>query len=196
VLLSAAVATQVSPSSVSRPQRLNLLHVQERGADQAWWAIETFVPFAKVDLDSLGELGQAGGFPGKTAAPFPWSGERLPVAPAAPIPDRPVVELVSDANEAGQRIVTVELRSAASEHRISLYVPVSAGLGRVLIPGSPHDLEGFPVEGDFGRFHCVGAGCDGLRLELHLASGGPETAAPSGGGDETIVIDRLEVAGE
>jgi hypothetical protein len=220
VLLSAAVATQVSPSSVSRPQRLNLLHVQEQGADQAWWAIETFVPFANVDLDRLGELSQAGGFAGKTAAPFPWSSETLPVAPAARIPDRPVVELISDVNEAGQRIVTVELRSAASEHRISLYVPVSAGLGRVLIPGSPHDLEGLPVEGDFGRFHCVGAGCDGLRLELHLANGGPvtlfaaepspglpesgaalvaarpETAAPSGGWDETIVIDRLEVAGQ
>jgi hypothetical protein len=219
-LLSAAVATQVPPSSAARPQRLNLFHVQERGADRAWWAIETFVPFSHVDLDSLEELRQAGGFVAETARPFPWSSEALPVAPAPPIPDHPVVELVSDEIEAGQRIVTVELRSAASEHRISLYVPVSAGLGRVLIPGSPHDLEGFPVEDDFGRFHCVGAGCDGLRLELHLANGGPvtlfaaerspglpeggaalvaarpETAAPSGGGDETIVIDRLEVAGQ
>lgn len=220
-LVAAVVATQVPPSSASRPLRLNVLHVQERGADETFWVLDSELPLGRGDLGRLQGLLQAGGFGGETAALLPWSSEAAPAAPATVAADRPVLELVSDetANGEGGRVVTVEMRSAAGENRVSPYVPVSAGLRRVVIPGEPRALEGLPVEEGFGRFHCVGAGCDGLRLELHFESGGavtlyaaetapglpaggealiaarPDFAAPSGGGDQTIVVDRVELAG-
>lgn len=218
VLVAAGVATQVPPSSAARPLRLNLLHVQERESGQAAWALETESPLGSGEIERLRELVQAGGFTDE-AALLPWSSETLPSGPAPPVAAPSVLELVSDQYGQGGRVVTVALRSSRADARVSLYVPFSAGLRQVGLPESRQALDGLPVEYDFGRFHCVGAACDGVRLELHLESGGavtllaaettpglpeggefliaarPEFAAPSGGGDQSVLIDRLEVDG-
>jgi hypothetical protein len=128
-----------------------------------------------------------------------------------------VVELLRDDQVGETRVVALELRSSAPDHRVSLYVPVEAGLRRVDLVGMGSGVEGLEVEDGYGRFHCVGADCDGLRVELHMENGGaltlyaaermsglpeggaalmearPATAAPSGGGDESIFVDRVEL---
>jgi hypothetical protein len=215
IVAATGVATQVPPSSDERPLRLNVQHVQERQAGHAWWALDTLAPLGSGELGQLQDLLRAGGFDGETAALFPWSPAELLAAPAPMIEADPILELVSDENEQGNRLVTVELHSPRPEERVTVYVPMSVRLLGVAIPTESITLAGIPVEDDFGRFHCVGAACDGLRLELRLEYGGsttlyaartspglpeggealvaarPSIAAPSGGGDASVVIDRV-----
>jgi hypothetical protein len=218
VLLAAValvVATRVPPSSESRPLRVNLLHVQDRESGQAWWAIDDQLGAGVGEGSGLQDLLRAGGFSGETAQLLPWTLRALPVAPAMPTADRPVVNVLSDARVEGEHVVVLTLRSSDRGARVSLYVPLDARLCRIDVAETPYALGELPVEGGYQRFHCVGAACDGLRLDLRLDSdaplaliatevvsglpeGGraltaarPASAAPSGGGDSTVIIDRV-----
>ncbi len=104
---------------------------------------------------------------------------------------------------------------------MSLYVPVAARLRRMDVVGTPYSFEDLFVEDGYHWFRCIGDGCDGLTLELlmhpetdapvtlfavDIASGlppegdalleaRPDTAAPSGDGDSTLIIDRVVLEG-
>jgi hypothetical protein len=218
-LAAVIVALRVPIASEARPLRVNLLHVQDRQSGQAWWAMEDQSRSGGGEASGLGAIVRAGEFAAEPVPILPWSTQSYPVDAASPVVGRtPVIELLQD--EMGEtRVVRLELRSSEPDHRVSLYVPVAAGLRRVDIVGTNSGVEGFPVEDGYGRFHCVGPDCDGLQLELFMENGGPvtiyaaermsglpaggraltearpETAAPSGGGDETIVVDRVELEG-
>lgn len=219
-LAAVVVALRVPIASEARPLRVNLLHVQDRQSGQARWAIEDQSRSGGGEASGLGAIVQAGEFAAEPVALLPWSTQSYPVAAASPVADRaPVAALLRDEETEGERVVRLELRSAAPDHRVTLYIPDAAGLRRVDIVGVSSGVEGFPIEDGYGRFHCVGADCDGLELDLHMGNGGaltlyaaermsglpedgsvltearPETAAPSGGGDETIVVDRVELEG-
>jgi hypothetical protein len=213
-VIAAAAATQVPIASESRPLRVNLMHVQDRQSEQAWWAVSDQ---SAAGERGVGELVRAAGFTGETAAILPWSAEELPVAPAEPRPVGAVVEVLSDEERDGERIVRLLLRPAAAGRRISLAVPVSAGVRRVEIAGTAHAFDAPAVQGEYGWFHCVGADCDGLELNLSLESDAPVTlfamerawglpdggqrlvearpawAVPSGDGDTTLLIDRVDL---
>ncbi len=217
MVIVTVVATQVPASSAWRPFRVNLLHVQDRQSGQAWWAIDDRSGAGVGQASGLQGLMRAGGFTGEPTPLLPWSSQRFPVAPAPPIAAEPVAEVLGDERAGEERIIRLELRSSGAGTRVSLYVPVAAALRRVEVSGRPAALEGLPVEEGYGRFHCVGAGCDGLGLDLYLESnepltlyatetapglpeGGsallevrPDTAAPSGDGDTTLVIDWVEL---
>ena len=99
--------------------------------------------------------------------------------------------------------------------------PIAAGLRRMVVVGTPYVFgEPFAEEG-YHWFRCIGEECDGLTLELliqpdsgdpltffamDIASGlppkgdallaaRPATAAPSGDGDSTLIVDRVVLEG-
>ncbi len=220
VVAAIVVALRVPIASESRPLRVNLMHVQDRQTGEAVWMIEDQSGSGQGQASGLGAILRAGEFAAEPVAILPWSTQAYPVAPANPVADRaPLVELLRDERMGETRVVELELQSSAPDNRVSLYVPVEAGLRRVDLVGMGSGVEGLPVEDGYGRFHCVGADCNGLELELHMENGGaltlyaaermsgvpaggsaliearPATAAPSGGGDESIVVDRVELEG-
>jgi hypothetical protein len=121
-----------------------------------------------------------------------------------------------DDRVAGDEVLQLQLRLPQGERQVSLYVPQAAGLTRTDITGTRYTFDEIPAEDGYQRFHCFGPSCDGLSLTLHLEMGEtpaallvvssasdlpeggerliaarPKTAAPSGSGDATLVIDRV-----
>jgi hypothetical protein len=141
----------------------------------------------------------------QTSCPLLW----------APAPD---VQLLADDRVAGGRVVRLRLRSPRGGLEVALYVPQAAGLTRLAVVGTPYTTAEFPTRDGYQAFRCAGPACDGLTLELHLATsapfavlivdatpglppGGedlirarPETAVPSGGGDVTLIANRVVLA--
>jgi hypothetical protein len=214
IFVAAGVATRVPVYSELRPQRLNILHIQDLQSEQAFWAIET-TAFADGGVMSVPEaLRQAGSFAAEPRTVLPWSDRQFLVSPAeAPATPLTVAEVQADTVIDGERTIQLRLRVPDDALHVSLVVPEDAGLNQIVVGGTPHTLEQIPVEEGFQRFRCVGPRCDGLTLELHLQSeaavtffvttsspglpqGGdtliaarPTTAVPSADGDTTLGFD-------
>ena len=216
VLAAAGVALLVPAYSEGRPQRLNLLHVEDRRTGQAYWALDRPWRSGFGAEEAPATLRQAGRFGDDPVAVLPWSGRRYLVAPAAPtLAPAPAFRVLADDRVASERVVRLQLRSPRGGDRVSLYVPQAAGLRRIAVVGTPYAIEEIPVEDGYYAFQCHARACDGITLELRLTSdapftafvvdatpglppGGnelvrarPTTAVPSGDGDVTLVAVQV-----
>jgi hypothetical protein len=221
VAVAAGVALRVPASSESRPLRLNLLHIEDRQSNRALWALDGAPPSGTGATLGLEALLGAATFGDQVAQALPWSSQQYRVAPAASTTSGPVAGLLADERAGADRVVRLELRSPSGSNRMSLYVPVAAELRRMEVVGTPYVFEAPFVEDGYHWFRCSGEGCDGLTLELlmqpesddpltlfavDIASGlppggealleaRPATAAPSGDGDSTLIVDRVVLEG-
>jgi hypothetical protein len=217
VVVAAGVALRVPASSESRPLRLNLLHIQDRQSNQASWVLDGAPGSGDGAALGLDELLRAAPFGDEATQALPWSAQRYRAAPAPPVAAGPVVEVLADERAGADRVVRLGLRSPSGSNRMSLYVPLAAGLRGMEVVGTPYSFEELFSEDGSHWFRCAGEGCDGLTLELlmqpesgdpltlfavdiaaSLPPGGeslldarPATAAASHDGDSTIVVDRV-----
>jgi hypothetical protein len=216
IVAATAIAIRVPVYSDLRPQRLNLLHVEDRHADRAFWAIDSPWLSDNSAEDVPETLRHAGRFGDEPVAVLPWSSRHYLVAPAPPAAEpAPAVRVLADDRVASERVLTLQLRSARGGNRLSLYVPQAAGLDRIAVVGTPYAIDEIPVRDGYHAFHCYAQACDGITLELLLTSdapftafvvdatpglpqGGndlirarPTTAVPSGDGDVTLVADQV-----
>jgi hypothetical protein len=221
VVVAAGVALRVPASAESRPLRLNLLHVEDRQAHQATWALDGAPLSGDGAVPGLDELLRAAPFGDEVAPALPWSSQHYRVAPATAMAAGPVAELLADERAGADRVVRLALRSPSGSNRMSFYVPLTAGLRRMDVVGTPYSFEELFAEEGHHWFRCAGETCDGLTLELlmqpesvdpltlfavDIASGlppggealieaRPATAAPSGDGDSTLIVDRVILEG-
>ena len=221
VVVAAGVALRVPASSESRPLRLNLLHIEDRQTNQALWALDGAPQSGGGAASGLDGLLRAAPFADEGAPVLPWSSRQYRVAPATSTAPGPVVTLRSDELAGAERVVRLELRSPSGSNRMSLYVPLAAGLRRIDVAGTPYSFEEPFAEDGYHWFRCIGETCDGVMLELlmqletddpltlfavDIASGLPRggeeliaarpvTAAPSGNGDSTLIVDRVVLDG-
>jgi hypothetical protein len=215
VLVVAAVTAMILPPySVSDPQKVNLYHVEDRDAGRAHWVGSTVTGTMPESLRSR--------FDPDPAAVLPWLSGSYRVADA-PVTDAPApdLEVRSEAMEAGQRVVEVQLRSPRGAAGIMLHVPVEA-----LASGDPSavTVAGYaldPVPGDavqgYYTLDCNGRACDGLVVELRLEGEAPvevlvadhtsglppdgeawlqarpDTAVPVNEGDLTVLMRRVDL---
>lgn len=216
IVAATAIAIRVPVYSDLRPQRLNLLYVEDRHAGRAFWAIDS--PWVSDNsADDVPEtLRRAGRFGDEPVAVLPWSSRHYLVAPA-PLAEAtaPAVRVLADDRVGSERVLTLQLRSPRGGNRLSLYVPQAAGLDRIAVVGTPYVIDEIPVRDGYHAFHCYAQACDGITLELRLASDAPftayvvdetpglpregnelvrarpTTAVPSGDGDVTLVADQV-----
>jgi hypothetical protein len=216
---AAIIALRVPVYSSTRPERLNLLHVQDRQSGQANWVLDgpTLADGSPAAVPEA--LLRAGPFDAQAMPVLPWS-SRVYLTGPAPAADLPAADLsVRDtASAEGGREVRIDLPSSAGGNLWLLYVPQDAELRGIELEGSPHDTMTAPVEDGFHRFLCIAPACDGRTVLLHLDSAAPvvaylvesapgppvdgenliaargDLAAPSGGGDQGLIVDRIEIA--
>jgi hypothetical protein len=221
VVFAAGVALRVPAASESRPLRLNLLHIEDRQSNQAVWALDGASLSGSGAVPGLEELLRTAPFDDEPAPALPWSSRRFRTAPAAATAAGRVAAILADERAGPERVVRLELRSPSGSNRMSLYIPVAAQLRRMDVVGSPYSFEEPFAEDGYHWFRCAGEACDGLTLDLlmqpetedplilfavEIASGLPEggealiqarpiTAAPSGDGDSTLIVDRVVLEG-
>lgn len=216
MIVAAVVGTTVPAYSADQPQRLNVLHIEDRSVGEAYWALQG--EFAAADSGDAvpPQLMAMADFDDTLISFLPWSDERLAVswAPATDAP-APSLEILNDEMVGGTRTVTLRLGSERGGDRISLYVPERGDIQRIDVQGVERPLERFPIEKGYQAFHCFGVACDGLVLTLSLAgdsalsllvvdstpglppegdallSARPEAAQPSQGGDRSLLIDWI-----
>lgn len=220
MLAAAVVAVLVPPYSELRPQRLNLLHFEDRSSNKAYWMVDNdWWPNAELRVPQA--LRQAGGFGGERVAVLPWSSSPYPVATATPtLAPAPAVEVLADNRTGSQRVVQLELRSPRRGHWLALHIPQAAGLERLEVMGTPYTLEPEISEDGYQTFECYGVACDGLKLALYLERNDPfevyivdyspglpqagaaliqarpKTAVPSGEGDLSMIADRVLIGAD
>ena len=218
VAVATVVALLVPVYSADRPQRLNLLQVEERHLGEARWLIERDHPAGANAAEVPATLLAAEPFAEAPARAFAWSGRHYLIAPA-PTTDvpAPVLEVLADDVVRGERIVKLRLRSPRGADTLSLYVPESTAVQRIVVPNSPYVAEAPAARHGYHAFHCHAAACDGVTVEVHLASADavdlfitdrtpglppagadllaarPKTAVPSHDGDGTLIVDRVSL---
>ncbi len=216
VMVAATVVAMILPSySASDPQQVNLYHFEDRDAGSAHWV-------GHARLGTMPEL-LLDRFDPEPVPVFPWMpASRIMVAEAegTGLP-APGLEVLSDTIEGGQRLVEVQLRSPRGADGISLHVPADALAGdsvsAVTISGYPFAVVAEDAVQGYYSLDCFGRGCDGLVVELRLASearvevlvvdntsglpaGGeawlqarPDTAVPVDEGDLTLLMKRVDL---
>ena len=175
VIVTAVVVALRTPSySEYRPQRLNLIHLEDRQTDTAYWLVEEISPPGLRPPELPAEFHRVGKFGNEPAPVMPWSTRQTYVAPAAsasiPASD---VQLLSDTAFGGERVVQIQLRSPRSANRVSLFLPEDAGLRQIAIQGSSFVIGEIPIENGYQTFDCFATECDGLTLSLYLESNKP-----------------------
>jgi hypothetical protein len=214
---AAAAALAVPVYSASRPQRLNVLHVEDRGAGHAYWVLDSRPNLShSAATDVPASLRHAAPFSHEPAIVLPWSSREYLVASAAPSgAPAPEVQLLADNWDGGERVVRLRLRSPRGGLELALYVPEAAGLTRLAVVGTPYTTAEFRTREGHQVFRCHGPACEGVTLDLHVANrepfavwivdstpglprGGeelirarPDTAVPSSGGDVTLIANRV-----
>jgi hypothetical protein len=217
--VAAIIALRVPVYSSTRPERLNLLHVQDRQSGQASWAIDGPTLANGRPAVAPEALLRAGPFDARAEPVLPWSSRAYLTAPA-PAADVPTAELsISETpGDDGGREVRIVLPSSPSGNRFWLYVPQDAGLRGIDLDGTPHGNMMAPVEDGFHRFLCIAPACDGRTVTLQLTSTAPmvaylvesapglpadgdrliaargNLAVPSGDGDRRLLVEPIEIA--
>jgi hypothetical protein len=216
MLAAAVVAVLTPPYSELRPQRLNLLHFQDRGSGKAYWLVDTPWLPNQAPLKVTETLRQAGGFGEERVAVLPWSSRSYFVATAGPgTASAPALEVLADNQVNGERVVQIQLQSPRGGDWLALYIPQAARLKRLEVLGTPYTLQPEISEDGYQIFECYSPACDGLKLALHLGSSEPfevflvdystglppagarliqarpKQAAPSGEGDVSLVANRV-----
>jgi hypothetical protein len=219
VVAATVVGLMVPTYSADRPQRLNLLQVEERHLGETRWLIEPDQPAGANAADVPATLLTAEPFAETPAPAFAWSDRHylIALAPKTDAP-APVIEVLTDEVVRGERIVRLRLRSPRGADLLSLYVPEAAGVQRIVVTESPYVAEAPEAEDGYHAFHCHATACDGVTVELHLTSGEavdlfivdwtpgltpagadllaarPNTAVPSQDGDGTLIVDLVSLA--
>jgi hypothetical protein len=219
IVVAVIVALRVPAYSSTRPERLNLLHVQDRQSGQANWAIDgpTLANGRPAAVPEA--LLRAGPFGAQAMPVLPWS-SRAYLSATAPGTNVPSAELsIRDTPGAdGRREVRIVLPSTPGGNRLLLYVPQDAGLRGIDLEGTPHGTMSVPVEDGFHRFICIAPACDERTVSLHLDGAAPVVAylvesapglpadgerltaargylaLPSGDGDRSLLVERIEIA--
>jgi hypothetical protein len=161
-------------------------------------------------------------FDPEPVAVFPWLDRPYMVADA-PVTDAsaPGLDVLSEAMEAGQRVVEIQLRSPRGADGIALHVPVDALVAgdppAVTVGGYAFDLVPEDAVQGYYTLDCFGRRCDGLVVEVRLAgeaavevlvvdsssglpAGGeiwlqarPDTAVPVDEGDLMLLQQRVDL---
>lgn len=169
MVAAAVVALRMPPYSDHRPQRLNLLHAEDRSSGAAYWLVDGDHPSLLPDT-----LRQAGDFDPNLVEVLPWSRNRFVVSESTPGEHpAPEIEVISDGEVAGARVVDLQIRSPRRGDWLALYIPETAALQRITLPETSHVLDAELNGHDFYQFLCYGAACDGVRVTLHMAHTGP-----------------------
>lgn len=218
MVLAFIVALLVPVYSPSAPQRINVMHIEDRSMDAAFWALEGDILAANGRAAVPATLLAAAPFDEPPIPFLPWSERRLLLAPA-PSTDAPAptVEILTDEVTGDERLVTLRLRSPRGGDRIALYVTERGALRRVDLVGTDLAVENVAAEKGYQAFECFGTKCDGLELTLHLAGrdaltllladsapslppGGdairaarPESTTASQEGDRSLLIDWISL---
>jgi hypothetical protein len=217
VMIGAAVGALLVPVfSADRPQHLNVLHIEDRSVDEAYWALQGDIQAADDGPSVPAALMTAAPFDDVLIPYLPWSDDRILLAPAsATDAPAPSVDILDDEVVDGARRVRLRLHSPRGSDRMSLYVPERGELRRIDIAGFDRPIEQFPIEKGYQGFHCFGLACDGLELTLHLGENSsptllvvdssphlppdgagilaarPEMAQPRHDGDRSLVFDWI-----
>jgi hypothetical protein len=220
MLAAVVVAVLVPPYSELRPQRLNLLHFEDRSLGEAYWLIDNDW-WPNADLKVPQALRQAGGFGDERVAVLPWSSSPYPVAMATPasVPG-PKVEVLADDQMGRERVVQLQLRSPRRGDWLALHIPQAAKLKRLEVMGTSYILAPDISKEGYQTFECYSPACDGLKVALHLESNDsfevfvvdyasglppagarliqarPKNAVPSGEGDVSLMADRVLIGAE
>jgi hypothetical protein len=221
MLAAAVVAVRVPPYSELRPQRLNLLHFEDRNSGKAYWLIDNPWLPNNAGLHVPEALRQAGGFGDERVAVLPWSSRHYPIATATPtVAPGPTVEVLADNQMGSERVVQLQLQSPRRGDWLALHIPQAAKLKRLEVMGTPYTLAPEISEDGYQTFECYSPAGDGLKLALHLESNDPfevfivdyspglppagarliqarpKQAVPSGEGDVSLIADRVPIGAE
>jgi hypothetical protein len=169
--IAAVTAVLVPPYSVYRPQRLNILHVNEHAAGTAYWLIEDNSPPGLWAAKMPASLLLTDNFGPVPEAILPWSDRQYLAASAPPstLP-APEVHLLANDQTAGERVLEIQLALPRQYNQVALHIPEAAGLRRIVVSDTAFTIEEIPVENGFQTFECYSAACDGLKLALNLES--------------------------
>lgn len=191
------------------PRLVNVLFVQDAGAGTARVAILSPRPPDPMRRAAAFEDDQV---------VLPWSpGFRRPAAPAATIAvPAPELTLLEDVATGGERRMRVRLASRRGTSVVGLALPGTAGVRSVAFDGARVAERAIVAEG-WGEYDFVGAGPEGVEVEIVLRQGGaagpleawvydlssdlppagrrvaaarPATAVPGNRGDVTIVARK------
>jgi hypothetical protein len=207
-IIGAAVTPFLPTYSESVPQPVNVHHYEDRDVGMAYWVA---APFRGKTPDPLRQK-----FDAEPRVVFPWSSREHPVAKApattAPAPD---LQLLSDEQIGGERVVKVQLRSPRGANEIDLFVPIE-NLKSVTAAGDAFAVSPEDSWNGYYTFWCYGRSCDGLEITLRfkntepvevllvdhspglppagepLIQARPVTAVPSQGGDSTMILHRVK----
>ncbi len=217
VALVALVVALTAPAYTELwPRRLSLVHLQEWDdgeLEAARW---------------LADAAPAGPLPGALAeaadwrppvALLPYAGTRYAHAPAEPTgATPPQLEVVSDEERDGERVLALRLRTSAPPLRATVGLPADLGLAEARFVGTASGWDLRRAGGIRDRHvHCQGASCDGRVIELslrgpaphrlyvaevtrglpqsgaRLTTARPSTAVPSHDGDVTVQVHFLTI---
>jgi hypothetical protein len=213
-LAAAAVAVSTPPYSVERPQRLNIVHLDDRDEGTSVWV-------AGNERGGIpAELRAAAAFRATAERPYPWSAQKQFLAAAAPL-DQPAPQLrVTKVTALPEgRKVEATLRSLRGAPDLYLLISRDAPLRSMTAGGKPV-VFGPGAARRLGRYRVVrfcGIPDEGVDLALDLAGGSPvevlvvdqsrglpsggeallaarpATAVPSDAGDTTLVLGRAKL---
>lgn len=220
IVVATGVSLLVPVSSAYRPERLNLLHVQDNDAGQAYWVVDRVMSPEGTRDGTPASLLRAGFEDGQMMPVLPWSAREYLVAPAPVSTAPPGTIALERANPADEgRLVTLIWPSSPDGHWGSLVLPISAGLRSIEVEGAAHGVGSIPAENGYQRFLCIAPACNGREVTMHLLGNTPFTAffvdtapgLPKGGdrfvaargdtavasdeGDASLNITRLTVGG-
>jgi hypothetical protein len=220
MLIAATVALFLPPYSADSPQRINLIHLENRDVGTAQWVLDDGWSEQPV-ADPPAPVMEAGAFGAEPVAIYPWSDEQNYVAAAPPMGAPPpelqllIEQLLAGQETTGQRSVTVQLHSPRGADRIALYIPTTQ-LRQLQVQEWTMPVAVDPAREAYFQFLCYGLVCDGLALTLHFAGQQPvevfvmdasaglppagdgliearSPAVPLQEGDTTQIVQRLEL---
>jgi hypothetical protein len=213
-LVAAAVAVFMPAHSVERPQRLNIVHFDNRDEGTSVWV-------AGDEREGMpAQLRRAAAFGTKAERPYPWSAQKQFVAPAPALDQAgPEVTATSVTPVPDGRLVKATLRSLRAAPSLYLFVPRGAPLRSMSAGGKPVVFGSRPGS-SVGRYRVVrfcGVPDEGVGLELNFAGSSPvevlildqsrglpaagqalvaarpATAVPSDAGDTTLILRRVRL---
>lgn len=209
VVLGAAVTPFLPTYSPAVPQPVNVYHFEDQDAGTAYWVADTYrgeVPDPlRRQLD------------GEPRAVLPWSSSEYLVA-TAPAADAsaPDLDVLSDEQTGGERVVRVQLRAPEGANRVDLLVPME-NLNSGSVAGDTFQVNSEDAWRSYYSLWCYGLGAEGVEITLRLGSTGPvevllvstspglpptgahliqarpATAVPARGGDTTMVLRRVRL---
>ena len=213
VMVVATVAAVLVPASTPAwPEALNLYRYEDRDTGVAY---RVALPWGENLPPSLSEQ-----FNLQSVAVFPWTSSQTLAAAVQPLSvdavPAPGLEVVSDEQGDGGRLVKVRLRSAREPREFDMGVPLAA-LASISVAGDTFPIDPTDASGDYCGFFCFGPSCDGLEVTLQFktvdpvevfivdrssglppedesfSQARPATAVPVYDGDQTMILRRVEL---